>query len=65
MLILNGLKRNDINMEHVRIVAANVHNASGEIEIVIEINKEVSHKRESILASIWIDKSEVVDRIME
>jgi hypothetical protein len=65
MLILNGLKRKDINMEHVRIVCANVHNASGEIEIVVEINKEVNHKRESMLASIWIDKSEVVDRIME
>lgn len=53
-----------VNLEHVRIVCANVHNESGEIEIILELNQAVKGQPfpERKYTSLWIDKAEVLKR---
>jgi hypothetical protein len=56
-----SLPKND----DIRIVAVNAHHDSGEIEVVLEIETRDMFAASNRLVSCWIDKMEVVKKILQ
>jgi len=64
MFILNKELANKLCGDAVRIVAANQHHNTGEIEIVLEIREQINTFKDKLhLVSFWIDKMDIIKKI--